>query len=596
MSTQLSPSQFGRIAGLRTAFTNLRIQTRLLSGFGLVLAILAIASVIGIVQLLTVNDRIDNYAALSKEVKEVEKTEIDFLNYVVATKDFMISRDPAAAERAIAKGATVKTELETLRGIVTADADRARLDAIQAAYTAYVEDFARLVSLMDGTGATPSADAMALIDTGLPAHVAMVLQESGALVDDLVAREAEVKATMQSDITMIEIEMAVSSLVAIVLGIVIAYFLARGISQPVIGMTAAMRQLSEGNLEVTVPNAGQKDEVGEMASALQVFKDNAIEQRRLEARQKELEEEQRQAEVRAEQERQRMLNQLADDFVVSVGSVVTQVAGAAKQMQESSVIVSSAVEETQNQSAGATAAAERASNNVMTVSAAAEELSAAITEIGRQVTQSSTITKQAVEEAQTTNAQIAGLVEAADKIGEVVQLITDIADQTNLLALNATIEAARAGEAGKGFAVVASEVKSLANQTAKATDEISQHINGIQGATSSAQAAIESITKIVRQTDDIATQIAAAVEEQSAATSEISHSVGQAAEGTQEVTSNIAGVDQAASDTGKVAVEIKDASDQLVSQADALNSEVEKFVAEIRPQETAAPTLAMAAE
>lgn len=424
----------------------------------------------------------------------------------------------------------------------------------------------------------------------MPLEISKIITETETLIEIVVAAEHELEAEMHSEITVIEIEMVVLALIAAALAAAIALFLANGISRPVVAMTSAMNRLAGGDLDTIVPSADSKDEIGKMAVALEQFKQNAIERKRLEDEERNAEkgelQRQRELEAQAEVERQeKMLNDLADDFLASIGKVVTEVSQAASGMKNSATTVSAAVEQTERQSTAASSAAEEASANVVTVSSATEELSSSIDEIGRQVTKSSQITKTAVDEAEKTSQKITALVDAAGRIGEVIDLITDIANQTNLLALNATIEAARAGDAGKGFAVVASEVKNLANQTARATEEISQQIESVQASTHEAREAIEGFGKVIKETDEIATQIAAAVEEQSAATSEISHSVEQAAIGTQEVSSNIVGVNEAAQNTRDVAVEIKDASEGLVEQSDKLRKEVDQFVAQIRPAE-----------
>ena len=363
--------------------------------------------------------------------------------------------------------------------------------------------------------------------------------------------------------------------VAVVVTGFIALFVGGNLAKPIVAMTRTMTRLAEGDTGAEVPSRERTDEIGEMAGAVQVFKDNAIEKIRLE---QEREEQQRKAEA----EKKAAMNHLADTFEASVGRVVGQVSSASTEMQASSESMSATAEETTRQSAAVAAASEQASANVQTVASAAEELSSSIAEISRQVGQASEIAASAVREAEQTNTKIQGLAEAANKIGEVVALITDIADQTNLLALNATIEAARAGDAGKGFAVVASEVKNLANQTAKATDEIGTQISGIQTATREAVAAIEVITKTISRINEVNSGVASAVEEQGAATQEIARNVEQAAAGTQEVSSNISGVSQAANDTGAAAEQIRSAAGELSQQSETLRSEVEKFLANVR--------------
>jgi methyl-accepting chemotaxis protein len=379
--------------------------------------------------------------------------------------------------------------------------------------------------------------------------------------------------------------MSIITAVLLILTATLVFFIVTGITRPIASMTGIMSTLADGDLEVNVPGTDRGDEIGDMAAAVQVFKDSGIENKRMT---EEAEAARKEADARETREREeadaklKFLTEITGDFEQRVSGIVETVAGASTELLSSSNTMSATAESTNEQSLAVAAAAEEASTNVQTVASAAEELSASIDEIKRQVAESSSMTGNAVQEAKSSHDTVEGLVHSAKQIGEVVGLITDIAEQTNLLALNATIEAARAGEAGKGFAVVAAEVKNLANQTAKATEQIGGQIDKIQGATESAASAIEGIGATIGRVDEIAGSISAAVEEQSAATQEIARNVEQAASGTSEVSSNIAGVTQGAGETGDAATEIQGAAEDLSKQSESLKTEVDTFLDKIK--------------
>ncbi len=362
--------------------------------------------------------------------------------------------------------------------------------------------------------------------------------------------------------------------VALLLGVAAAWLIGTGIARPVNAMTQAMRRLADGDKTIEVPAVGQKDEVGEMAEAVQVFKTSMIETERLQAEQAKAQE--------AQIQRAKRLEEITAKFDAAVSQMLQGVAGAAEEMQATAKSMSSIAEETRTQTSTASSASTQASSNVQTVATAAEELSSSISEIARQVEQSAGTSQRAVNQANETQETVGLLSKAAERIGEVINLISDIAEQTNLLALNATIEAARAGEAGKGFAVVASEVKSLASQTAKATEEIAQQVSEIQGATGGAVDAIELIAKTVDELNGIASSISAAIEEQTAATAEIARNVQDAASGTDQVNETLGAVDQSADETNRAAGEVVEAVGELTQQTEGLRREVDEFLDDVK--------------
>jgi methyl-accepting chemotaxis protein len=355
---------------------------------------------------------------------------------------------------------------------------------------------------------------------------------------------------------------------------ILAFAIARSISRPMAIITERMGDLADGNLAVDVPFLGEAHELGRLARALHVFK--------LSRRKAEELTEAQQNEQTAKLRRQERLERLIGDFHERTARIIEAVARAAEQVQSHARNLAQMASHSRSNIVVVSHAASETTSNVQAVAGAAEELSAAVSDVNRRVVKSTDIVRRAVAETDRTNATMLGLVEAAKRIGTIVQVIQDIASQTNLLALNATIEAARAGEAGKGFAVVASEVKSLASQTTKATEEIETQVGAIQNETERAVGAIGNIARTVNEMSDISTAIATAMEEQGATTQEIARNIGQVADSTKEVSANIAGVSGAAEDTSHAAGELQSASEDLRSQAAILEREMKGFLGEMR--------------
>jgi len=387
---------------------------------------------------------------------------------------------------------------------------------------------------------------------------------SGAYLDDLDAKMKPIVWTLGLAIFGIA-----------VIGGAIAWLIGRSISGPLGQLGARMRALADGALDGEIPGIDRGDEVGAMAATVQIFKDNAIRIRGLEQAEAE-------TQKRAAAERRAAMESLAGDFERSVTGIVRSVSTAAAGMQTTAQSMTSTASDASARAATVGAASESASNNVGTVAAAAEELSSSVAEISRQVARSSEIASKAVGDAESTNVTVRALSTGAEKIGEVVKLIHSIAAQTNLLALNATIEAARAGESGRGFAVVASEVKALANQTAKATEEISAQVAAMQASTSDAVASIGGITQTIAQMSEITVSISTAIEQQGDATREIARNIQSVAAGSSEISTHIGGVTTAAAATGAAATDVLSNARELDNQSGMLRTAVDEFLSKVR--------------
>ena len=398
---------------------------------------------------------------------------------------------------------------------------------------------------------------------------------TGGLVgaqEDLLTQDAQISVESASRLRLIEWGLLFAGLG---IATVVTLLITRSIAVPVRRLTDAMNTLANGDTNVEIPAQDRQDEIGGMARRVEVFKANAAENARLQAEQDEVKN-------RAQEERRQARSELASQFESRMDGVVSAVSSSADRMRAAAEEMSGTAKQTSHQSETVTKASSRASENVQAVATASEQLSSSISEICRQVSEAARMAQGATDASQRNSQTVQGLAEAAQKVGEVVDLISDIASQTNLLALNATIESARAGEAGKGFAVVASEVKSLANQTARATEDIAGQISAIQSATEQAVDANEEVSQTIVRMNEVATTVASEVEEQGSATGEISRNVQEAAKVTDEVSVNTAGITQAATQTGNAANEVLESAKQLSDEAEKLRSEVQEFAAEVR--------------
>ena len=508
----------------------------------------------------------------------------------VANWRFLATRDPKGPATFKANAGKTQASIGAFEKTDLPDNVRALIAPVKAALSAYVASFDALAANMLKSDDLYAKDMRPQIADML----AKIGKAEASLKQASEATKADTFATIDTTISVQEIMAGL----ALVLGLLIAWFVGRSIVKPLTAMTRAMGELAGGNFDVVLPGLGRNDEIGEMAQAVEDFKVKAAEKARVETEEQHAREraaaadkrtaeeceaaEQKAAAEREEAARKAAMHKLANEFEAAVGGIIETVSSASTELEAAAGTLTKAADTTQQLSTVVASASEEASANVQSVASATEEMSSSISEISRQVQESSKIANEAVRQAQQTDARINDLSTAASRIGDVVKLITAIAEQTNLLALNATIEAARAGEAGRGFAVVAQEVKALASQTAKATDEISTQIGGMQTATQESVAAIKAIGGTIGRISEISATIAAAVKEQGAATGEISRNVSEAARGTAKVATNITDVNRGASETGSASAQVLSSAQSLSNESNRLKVEVGKFLNTVR--------------
>jgi len=489
--------------------------------------------------------------------------------------DAVINRqlDETAKEWAEAKAAAL-TSINEVTARVKEPKETGLVNEATGSYSRIVEIFETemLPELKKSTEVTPAIRA---VDAKLDQHLRVMAK------DFLALKAARIEAAKHGDEKFdAAIEATTNTVLAILVACLIfagasAVYLLRKITVPLARLNGAMTEMATGDLGVVVPGVERGDELGEMARTMEVFKKNGLDAERMKT-------DQQAGELRTTQQRKAEMMKLADDFEGAVGNIVNAVTSASSELESSATTLTATASRAQQLTSEVAAASEDASSNVQSVASATEQMTSSVNEISRQVQDSARIAAAAVAQAKTTNDRVGELAKAAARIGDVVELINTIAGHTNLLALDATIEAARAGEAGRGFAVVASEVKALAEQTAKATGEISTQISGIQSATGQSVEAIKEIGDTIGKISEIASTIASAVEEQGAATQEISRSVQQASRGTGQVSINIIDVQRGANETGTASSQVLTAARSLSGESDRLKREVARFLASVR--------------
>ncbi|MDB5602198.1 MAG: chemotaxis protein [Xanthobacteraceae bacterium] len=557
------------------AFNNLKIMTKLIACFSvLIFAALASSGAIYLQRntLEATSQWSDHTYKVLQEINAVMSAMVD---QETGFRGFLITGNDANLGPYKSGGATFTKHFTEVKRLTSDNAaQQGRLDEIATAVGQWTEKVAEQgIKLM----ASPNTrdKAYQLERDGAGKQFFDVIRTKVADIESVERKLLGERESMRVNaLSSITLAIVIGSLATVLFAILSVVMLARGISRPVTAMTGAMTSLAGGNLSIEIPASGRRDEIGDMAAAVLVFKNSMVESESMRVAQVD---EQARKELR-----QQTIDAAVAGFERSVGQIVETVSSASTQLESAAGTLTRTAETTQSLSSTVASASEEASANVQTVASATEEMTSSVDEISRQVQESAKIAGEAVKQAERTDARITELSQAAGRIGDVVKLITAIAEQTNLLALNATIEAARAGDAGRGFAVVASEVKALAAQTGKATEEVSLQIAGMQTATSESVAAIKEIGGTITRIADIATTIASAVEQQGAATQEIARNVGEAAKGTAQVATNITDVNRGANETGSASAQVLSSAQSLSKESDHLKREVDNFLSTVR--------------